>query len=426
MPKLPRSTPIRHAEPSPLIDAVAGLLESALERHPVPIPYDQSQIVERILQRLAAAPDTPPDVTYPAGADPLTTAPFDRPTRIKILDALVSYAIWVAHQLSAGQPDVTLPGGLDAIPAVRDTLDAHLDRDCYPALAVRSFFGHSLPRLAVLDPAWTRRCLPRIFPADESSSDSYQAAWRGYIFGWKHPFPNVFRMLRPQYEWAVDHMDNAAGQERPAFDPDRQLGRHLMSLYWLGVIDWDGQDSLLDRYFTRADDAHRAEAVQYLGMSLAHEPSLPPEVLHRLRRLWERRCDATKHQAGHARELAAFGWWAASGKFDESWALDQLSDLLWHPDKVTPEGQVLQWLANVAARRPFDAVRCLDLFAEHCNWDFRLEVWNGHVVSILRAALRSPEPEARDAAQALIGRLGSRGLRQFRSLLQVPDAPDQR
>ena len=104
----------------------------------------------------------------------------------------------------------------------------------------------------------------------------------------------------------------------------------------------------------------------------------------------EIRRDATKDRPGHARELAAFGWWAASGKFDESWAIDQLTDLLSHPDKVTPEGHVLQWLANVAAQRPRDAVRCLDLFAEHCNWDFRLEVWNGHVVSILRAALRSP------------------------------------
>ena len=37
--------------------------------------------------------------------------------RIKILEALVFYAVWVARQLSAGQSDLTLPGGLDAIPA---------------------------------------------------------------------------------------------------------------------------------------------------------------------------------------------------------------------------------------------------------------------------------------------------------------------
>jgi hypothetical protein len=156
---------------------------------------------------------------------------------------------------------------------VRDTLCAHLDHDRYPALTVRSFFGRSLPKLAVLDPAWTHRNLPRIFPADESSAESSQAAWRGYIFGWNYPFASVFQILRPQYDWAVDHIDNTPGHERQAFDPDRQLGRHLMALYWLGVIGWDG---LLDRFFARADDARRAGAVQYLGMSLAHEPSLPP------------------------------------------------------------------------------------------------------------------------------------------------------
>jgi hypothetical protein len=140
---------------------------------------------------------------------------------------------------------------------------------------------------------------------------------------------------------------------------------------------------------------------------------------------WDIRRDATKNRSGHPRELAAFGWWAASGKFDESWALDQLSDLLSHADKVTPDGQVLPWLANVATRRTHDAVRCLDLIAEHCNLDFRLEVWNGHVVSILRAALRSPEPETRQPAQALIDRLGSRGLQQFRSLREPDGGSEQ-
>ena len=120
------------------------------------------------------------------------------PHAIKTLDAAVSYAIWVARHLSAGQSDLTLPGGLDAIPEVRDTLDAHLDRDRYPVLRRRSFFGRSLPKLAVLDPAWTERSLPEIFPADESSTECVSGRMaRLHRLLEPSLFQPSFRLLRP-------------------------------------------------------------------------------------------------------------------------------------------------------------------------------------------------------------------------------------
>jgi hypothetical protein len=411
-------------QPLRLINSIAGLLESALERHPVPIPYDQRQIVEGILQQLAASPD-PSEADLPDRheADLLKTAPFDRPTRVKTLDALVFYAIWVARQLSAGQPEISLSGGLEGISVVRDILNVHLDRDRFPAFTVSAFFGRSLPKLVTLDAAWTERNLPQIFPRDERSMDSYMAAWRGYILFWKYPFPHVFRMLRPFYRSAVDRLDPTTAQESEPHDPDRRLARHLMSLYWHGLIEWTDEDSLLNRFFTRANDALRAEAIQFLGMSLAHQKSVPDEVLDRLRRLWEIRRDAKKDRSGYAQELAAFGWWPAARKFDESWAMAQLTDILSYTAKVTPEGQVLQWLAELADRLPRESIRCLELISEGSGWDFGLSVWEGHIVSILRAALRAPQSEAREAAQALIDRLGSRGQRQFRNLLQGSSGP---
>ena len=411
---------------SPLTDRIAGLLESALERHPVPIPFDQRHSVIEILQRLAAAPDpSPASAPHGLTVDPLRTAPFDRPARVKTLDAAVSVGIWAARHLTEGQQAITLPGGLEVIPELKDILEAHLDGNRDRALSVSAFFGRNLPKLATLDASWVEQNLARIFPADGRSIDLYQAAWRGYILLWNHPYPQVFRLLRAHYEAAVDRIQPAVPEEHEHHDPDRQLARHLMILYWHGEIDWDRENGILRRFFTRASDVLRAEAIQFLGMSLAHERSVPAEVLERMRRIWDIRREATIDKAGHAQEIAAFGWWPVSGKFDEPWATAQLTQILASAGKATPEPQVIEWLAEVAPRYPREAVRCLELFAEGRDWDFHASLWDGEANAILGAALRDSQPETRRAAVDLINRLGSRGLRQFRRLLQGPGGLQQ-
>jgi hypothetical protein len=198
-----------------------------------------------------------------------------------------------------------------------------------------------------------------------------------------------------------------------------------MTVYWHGDIGLGSGDDLLSKFFAKAPGPLRAEAVQFLGIALAQETSAPAEVLDRLKRLWESRRDATGHQAGRAEELAAFGWWFVSGKFDEPWAVAQLTDILARARKVAPEHQVMQWLADVATRLPREAMRCLELFAEGCNWDFHLTIWNAAVNAILSTALLDSDAEIRLEAANLIDQLGSRGHRMFRSLLQGPTGTQQ-
>jgi hypothetical protein len=193
-----------------------------------------------------------------------------------------------------------------------------------------------------------------------------------------------------------------------------------MSLYWQGEVDWGDEHSLLRRFFARAYDELRAEAIRCLGMWLAHEKSVPAEVLERMRRIWEIRRDATIENADHAREMAAFGWWPVSGKFDEAWAMAQLNDIRTCGAKVTPEPQVMKWLADVAPRFAHDAVRCLELFAEGPEWGAHAPLWDRESNAILSVGLRDPAQETRQAAADLINRLGSLGHRQFRQLLPGP------
>ena len=171
-----------------------------------------------------------------------------------------------ADSLRMGGRSSRVPGGFDAAPELREILDAHLDSARRPAAEVRAFFGRRLPWLAALDASWVERNLSRIFPADEGSIDLHQTAWRGYIL-WNRATLGMFRMLRSQYDGAVDRIQPTAVHDHSHDDRDRQLGRHLMTMYWHGEFGLDSEDKLLSRFFSKAPASLRADAVRFLGMA---------------------------------------------------------------------------------------------------------------------------------------------------------------
>ena len=76
-------------------------------------------------------------------------------------------------------------------------------------------------------------------------------AWRGYIL-WNLATLGMFRMLRSQYDGAVDRIQPTAVHDHSHDDRDRQLGRHLMTMYWHGEFGLDSEDKLLSRFFSSA------------------------------------------------------------------------------------------------------------------------------------------------------------------------------
>jgi hypothetical protein len=401
--------------------AVAELLRDALGHDPDPVAIDQRGAVWGVLEALAYAPDPQSEVA-PVDPDPrrLEAAPFAQTTRVTTLDAVVSYAIWVVRSLSDSRPGVTAAKvNLDAIPEVKRVLDDHVDPVRHPAVEVRAFFGRVLPRLTALDAGWVEQNLSRVFPADDGSAHLHEAAWRGYILWWQRPSQRLFRLLRDHYGKAVERIQPTGGRDR-GHDPDQWLARHLMIVYWYGEVAADTEDSPVTRFFSKAPDELRAEAVHFLGRILGEEESIPADVMDRLKRLWQLRRQAAAGQPDHARELTAFGGWVASGKFDQGWALAQLNAILETAGTAEPEREVVEWLAKTAPRFAAEAVECLGRMAEGFEWDHRVAGWAEQAGDVLDAALRSPRPEARRAAADLINRFGTRGHHQFRHLLRGP------
>jgi hypothetical protein len=96
-------------------------------------------------------------------------------------------------------------------------------------------------------------------------------------------------------------------------------------------------DGLVSCFFDRADDDLRGHALGFLGESLVRfDEENPDAILARLKALWKHRLNVAElgqvasESTGFSREIGAFGWWFVSGKFDDRWAVDQLTQALEH------------------------------------------------------------------------------------------------
>jgi len=63
-------------------------------------------------------------------------------------------------------------------------------------------------------------------------------------------------------------------------------------------------------------------------------------------------------------ELASFGWWFSSGKFEDAWALNQLTEALKLSKLTRPNYHVLRRLAKVTEKFPFEAISCLSILLD--------------------------------------------------------------
>ena len=95
------------------------------------------------------------------------------------------------------------------------------------------------------------------------------------------------------------------------------------------------------------------------------------DILKRLQIFWLRRIDnlqITNKRETHLLEPIAFGWWFISGKFNDTWAIEQLMIAIELAGKIEPEHSVLKHLSKIAAEMPLLVVECLDeIFVKNEN-----------------------------------------------------------
>jgi hypothetical protein len=419
----PQVSPVPYKEEDPdwswTRKAIADLLGATLSQNPVAIPLDLQKNLWAVLRTLCNDPDPTPEHEGRYGGSNMDPSNLSiNTTRGEAMHAVIRYALWVRRTIDPNPEPRPGKSWFAELDEVREVLDEHLDPAKDPSYAIRSVYGQWFPWLLSLDQAWTKQNVPRIFPADEGRRKFWEAAWGAYI-SFCEPYGDVFAALIAQYTLAVERLpdDSALGQN--ADHISGRLAQHLMSLYWWARLQLE--DSLFRDFWLNAAVKTRAAALATLGRwLLGPKETVSEEVIQRLKRLWEWRLEEARKavdKTGFAKEIAAFGSWFASGKFDDTWAIAQFENVLELSGRIEINHQFMEQLARIGLAMPAEAVRVLARIAagDQGTWQVTM-YYKDQSRQILSAAMAAGGP-ASAIASKLINELGSRGYYDFRDLL---------
>lgn len=401
---------------------IARLLSAGFENKTGELPYEYRKLAWTVLFPITQDPSPGVDEEEKHGGSTMDAATLSiNTTRGEAMHAVVRYGLWVRRQIEKdANSKVRLANGLEEMPEVRDVLQFHVDVSKDSSLTIRAVYGQWFPWLVLLDQKWAEENVHRIFPPDEESRDFWNVAWGTYITS-ANAFDPVFEVLKHEYERAVERI-GTPDEKRHLGHPDDHLAIHLTVYYELGKLELDEPDGLLERLYAKASDAILGSAIDTEGRRLQGEGRVPAAILGRLMRLWERRLDAAEKggtPAEHVREVSSFGWWFASGKFDEKWAVARLEQGLRLVGKAEPEHMVVERLAALSTSMPAETLECLQLMVEGDKEGWAIEMWREHAKTILTNVMHSTDATVRHAGEELVHRLGAMGYFEFRDLLSL-------
>jgi hypothetical protein len=331
-------------------------------------------------------------------ADELALAALNH-TRSVSTSLVVTYALWLNRHQS---------GPRRLTPEAQRLLEDRLDPD-EASLEVRFSVGEHLAALRWLDPAWTDGILPRVFPGDEASALIRDAAWRGFL--WRGQVPlDLFVALRPEYRHAIEGLDSA-GETTKAHE---RLAEHVLLLARIGTIGPQSEDGLLPLLFSRAGADLARQAVHDLGWWLynVRNDATDPEEVARLRAFWDWLAAEVEADRANPASLEPFGWWFASGKFDQDWSFDELERLARADVEIDFMHIVYERLLALVPGNPERVGRVTEAIVAH---EVRPDDLHGSELPATVRVLVDPAsgPEANRSGRAIIGMMVSRGFANF-------------
>jgi len=388
----------------------AALLSDAFEQGAAELPLRLRRQAWDILVPLADNADpTPNTEIQPMGMyeDAYTRA--IKTVRGEAIQAVVKYGLWCRRHLDARQNKTQRPSrGFDDMPEVRDVLDHRLHPEVDPSREVRAIYGRQFPWLVRLDAEWAEQNVDRIFPQSDSMQTLRDAAWETYI-NYCTPYAKVVRLLRDEYKQAVQRIreaDQTETQGPHRINPTTRLAEHITMIYWRGQTDLDDPNDLVRPLWTYASQDLRAHIMTFIGRNLkGTDDVVPEEIIERLAALWLWRFETAVRSSdllNYATELAQFGWWFLSSKFDEQWAIPQTLNVLRLVHTINPEVFVVGRLGDVAAEIPAAAIECLDLIIRTSDGTNRFWYGGGEVRTVLEKVLRTDDQGAKRQAENVL------------------------
>lgn len=383
---------------------LARLFETGMTKQV--IPPDLAEDLWAVLVELSGDPE--PDLSYETRGsnDGLGPAGLALNTiRGLAIQAVMRYAWWRKQQAPSDQPPVLED-------RVRDLLDRHLDPMVEPTKTVRSVYGLWFPTLVNCDPEWATTQVNAIFSTAGQHADLGQTAWDSYLVYSRHVYNDVVPLLSDQYAAAVER--TIAGLDGE--EVREALVAHLLILYLRDLIQLDG--GVLGRFLSDAPVTQRSRLIETIGIDLSNDgEEFSTDVLGRMEALWQARIEHIRNGNLDVAELAAFGWWFASGALDNEWSFEQLMAVLELGATVEPQHLVIERLHSLLEAHPEQTVKCLAGLIEVTD-DFSLVLSStDEMRDILTGGLASDSPDIHRIARGAVNRLVARGNATFADLL---------
>jgi hypothetical protein len=397
--------------------AISSLLIMGIESKTNPIPFEHRADLWAVLEELVEDPEPSEKFEAEYLARDTDTIELSLNTeRPKAMQAVLAYAFWVRRTLLPDpKDDKPGPAWLEKMPEVQEVLEDHLDPQIDKSVGVRSVYGQRLGNLVVLDKTWVTTNLSKIFPAEPEHIELLKAVWEAYVLSW-NPSAVMLDLLRDQYVGAIRRIPKEKGKRNTHYDPSENLAVHVLLLYGWGIIGI--KDPLLTEFFATEREDVRGHGFHQVGFSLSKENRFDPELVARFKVIWEERiASAVAAHEKRLHELWTFGWWFAGDIFDDDWALERLAAVLKLTGKVEVDHLVAKRLVKTVEGKPKLTIECLSGMVEGVKEIYEILGWDKEAKTILAAALKSDDAEAKAAAAVLINRLDARGLSGFRELL---------
>jgi len=329
------------------------------------------------------------------------------------LDAVIDYGLWV-HPYDQ-QKSIAGESAFADVPEVKELLNKVLATDS--SLACGEVLGRRFPALFMLDRAWIKENVDRIFKPEAKLAE--RIAWINYVL-FCAAYDELLPILASQYERAVDSLWSDLDSSTKS-QYERNLVAHLVSFFWRGRLNWDAKKGLLARFFQKAPVGLRGYFFEVIGRSLS-SPKLKEDdhehLLERLRKFLADRINAVRQSGKEESELEPFGWWFIANQFDPDWLMENLLNVLRLSYEVSPDWHVVECLSKVVESKPVQSVEALERIIVGDKEGWAIFGWEQHARELLKKALQSENAQARAAAVRVINIIGSHGQYGFRELLR--------
>ncbi len=396
------------------------VVETGLKGPRFGLPFDQRDFVWEIMSGFTRDPE--PNLKYEKeyGAPNMEPVIMSINTvRGKAIHCVMRYAIWCDYHENKKK---NKRKEIHVLPQeVKLILARILDGE--KTKTIWSIIGWYLNNLIYLDDIWIQQNRLKIFPMEAGKKEYLNAVFEGY-FSFSDPFGKLFRtsrwIIEDALEWALEPQ-----KEDSFYQPKDRFVHHLMVYYWWGLEEFDDSNSLINKFFSKANVELRGEAIHFIGRSFESFTAESPNVNNVMKRLQElydwriKKAEESGKPVEYLGELKEYGWWVANCQFSFDWLISRLICTL----KLT--GGELAWVEAVLDRFPEFIPEQCELVAESTKLiikgektGYHLGYWKPKLRMIFEEIKKCKSVRANELVKYSINLLGGKeGISDFRDLL---------